>query len=79
MSACDCGGSRFKLGGWMGPTALAPYPKPCGCFVDPTPRRVQVAWWEYVLGRGFYNQTGVARYLRVSPAAAAELSASALP
>lgn len=43
-----CGGSRLRLGGWMGPTHARPFPEPCPvCSADLTPRErqgVQTAW-----------------------------------
>lgn len=50
MTDCTmCGGSRLRMGGWMGPTPAAPYPEPCVCSPDLTPRERQVLQTQWLL------------------------------
>lgn len=44
-----CGGGRLDLGGWMGPTPEAPYPRTCPeCSPDASPRELQTAYAAYL-------------------------------
>lgn len=45
-----CGGSRLRMGGWMGPTPSAPYPDPCqACSPGMTARERQIAQTQWLL------------------------------
>lgn len=46
---CRCNGRRLEFGGWMGPTPEAPFPRPCTCSPDLTPRQIQVIVAEWLL------------------------------
>ena len=51
VKCAHCKDRRLEFGGWMGPTPEAPFPRPCyRCGTDMTPREIQVAQTEWLLG-----------------------------
>lgn len=46
---CRCDGSGLQLGGWMGPTRQAPYPRRCVCAAHWTGRELQLAYVRWLV------------------------------
>lgn len=49
LDCSRCNNDRIDVGGWMGPTKEAPYPRPCPrCSPDMTDRELQQAYAAYL-------------------------------
>lgn len=63
---CACGGTKLRMGGWMGPTPQRPYPDPCAeCWPQATKREVQIRVLELIadgnayLASKYHPSTGI--------------------